>query len=50
MIKMQIEIELAGSGLHDSQTFRHDFFANAITGYDCNSFFGHGGQSPRWVL
>jgi len=40
MIKVHIQIELAGSRFHDTQTFWHDFFANAIARDDCNSFFG----------
>jgi hypothetical protein len=41
MIKVQIQIELAGGRFHDTQTLWHDFFANAITRDNCNSFFGH---------
>jgi hypothetical protein len=42
MVKVQIDTELAGGGIHHAQAFRHDFLANAIAGNHSYAVSGHG--------
>jgi hypothetical protein len=41
VVEVQINAKFAGSSVHDAQAFRHDFFANAISGYHGNAVLGH---------
>jgi hypothetical protein len=41
VVEVQINAKFAGSSVHDAQAFRHDFFANAISGNHGNAVLGH---------
>jgi hypothetical protein len=41
VVKLQANVKTPGSGFQHPQTLGHDFFANAVTGNDCDTVFGH---------
>ena len=54
MVKVQVDIELAGSDFENPQALGHNFFANTVSGYGGDAFLGHGGlllgSSCKWNI
>jgi hypothetical protein len=41
MVEVQINAEFAGCCVHHTQAFRHDLFADTVTGDHCYAVFCH---------
>jgi hypothetical protein len=42
VVELQVDAELSGCSVHDTQSFGHDFLANAISWNHGNAVLGHG--------